>query len=665
MYLKFIVFLLQISKAIDCYSFNDTTLFEDVFQYLIKYNGMNIDHVLIISTDDHFHNEDSSLHYLLSTAFIRLKTVSYLFSKHRINDVKNEILKSKSTLIILMDDSLVTSLDTFFETIPEFSFVENTWLLISSKHPKQQDDHYSTNVINFMKRSNKFQINSHVYFIFSYKVSKKVLFEAYKYCYDRKPVLKPLILLPSSGLMKHRKDFIWNRRKDVRKCRIRVGYVNTYEIHESSEAMKYHTSNDVVMQLGNKIFYGMKRPIFSSVISLFNFSVDWVKTEDNAFGSFNPDTGDWTGVIRLLAENQADMSVNWFFVTSLRAKYITFTVPFQTVNYKLFMKKSRPSTRWGTFTNVLSFEYLEMMLLLAFLSVVSYIFYLSFPHNNLNNKRPQLCSQVKLSILTVCLALIGYDSNIGNNKSGPFSMTRRLLQTTICFFGIINFYVYNGGLISSLMVQKYESPEFEELTDFLHNPQYKLLIDNNIAVESYLSTSSDPQYKMLWAMVQNENTLLSEPNKGEKIIMKDSNKILLSSSPFFEYASKQYPCNIVTTRHSYGQERVAFAFNNKSVYIELFNYHIKRILETGVKLFPYSEKRHIQCETEEERIFRPMTFSDIFSAFVIVGIGCLLAIVRGFIELEFNNQILTSLFYRVYLRAKNGRCTIRNYKFDK
>ena len=84
-------------------------------------------------------------------------------------------------------------------------------------------------------------------------------------------------------------------------------------------------------------------------------------------------------------------------------------------------------------------------------------------------------------------------------------MSKRLLQTTICLFGIINFYVYNGGLISSLMVQKYENAEEDELTDFLDKPEYKLLIDNNIAVESYLSTSSDPKCKILWAIVKSQN----------------------------------------------------------------------------------------------------------------------------------------------------------------
>ena len=651
MKLLFMVILLQASGLIYCSDFNDTILFEEIFRYLNKYNGMNLDHVLITSTEDSFQNEDSAIHALLNTEFIKYKTVSYVFSKFRVSRLSNEIIRCKSTLIILLDDNLVSSLSTFFEDIPEKSFVDNTWLLISSEYLDQRNNDFSKYVISSMKNSHKFLINSHIYFALSYKGTKKVLFEAYKFCHDKKPVIKPLMIIPSNGVGKHRKDFIWNRRKNLRKCRIRVGYVNTYEIHDSTEAAKYPTSNDIVVNRDNKIFYGMKRPIFNSMVDLLNFSIDWVKAKE--FGSFNPLTGEWSGIIKLLADNQADMSINWFFVTSLRAKYITFTVPFQTVDYKLFMKKSRPSTRWGTFTNVLSFEYLEMILLLIFLSVVCYTFYLTSPYTNVSVKELEISSKLGLSIVTVCLSLIGFDSKIIDNTNGDFSMSKRLLQITICFFGIINFYVYNGGLISSLMVQKYESAKIDELTDFLEKPEYKLLIDNNIAVESYLSTSSDTKCKRLWEMVKSQNGLLYEPNQGEERVMSDSNNMLLSSSPLFEYSSKEFPCNIVTSRQSYGQERVAFAFNNKSVYIELFNYHIKRVLETGVKLFPYSEKQRAHCETDEDNTFRPMTFPDIFSAFVIVGIGCLVALTRGFIEYESKHRILLSTIRRMVHKMKN------------
>ena len=68
---------------------------------------MNLDHVLITSTEDNFQNEDSAIHALLNTEFIKYKTVSYVFSKFRVSRLSNEIIRCKSTLIILLDDNLV------------------------------------------------------------------------------------------------------------------------------------------------------------------------------------------------------------------------------------------------------------------------------------------------------------------------------------------------------------------------------------------------------------------------------------------------------------------------------------------------------------------------------------------------------------------------------
>ena len=182
------------------------------------------------------------------------------------------------------------------------------------------------------------------------------------------------------------------------------------------------------------------------------------------------------------------------------------------------------------------------------------------------------------------------------------------------------------------MVQKYETIPIRELTDFHNKPEYKLLIDNNVAVESYLSISTDTEYQKLWAKVKKESGVLREAHSGENMIKKDAKKILLSSSPLFENSHDSYPCEIETTRYSYGQERVAFAFNNESVYIKLFDYHIKRALEIGVKRFPYDERTAVHCDAEDEAIFRPMSFSDICSAFVIVGAGGLLALISCFFE---------------------------------
>ena len=84
MILMAIFALLHVFGSINCIYSNDTAIFHEIFDYLHKYNGMNIDHILIASTESYFQNEESTLHALLNTEFIKLKTVSFVFNKHHI-----------------------------------------------------------------------------------------------------------------------------------------------------------------------------------------------------------------------------------------------------------------------------------------------------------------------------------------------------------------------------------------------------------------------------------------------------------------------------------------------------------------------------------------------------------------------------------------------------
>ena len=519
--------------------------------------------------------QDERLKYcekLLETPLIKRKMVVSLSIHDGMDRLEEEILRSKSTLIILLDYEPTNLWHSLLEKIPKESYVHNTWLILSL--PSDGNKPHFKDTIVSITRLNKFNIDSHVYILMDYK-SKEGLFEIYKYCQDKKPVIRTLISFGPGSLIRKTKQFIWNRRKNVKKCEIRVAYVNYYGFHESSEAEKYETGRKgAVISHSGKTFYGLRRPIFNTVMNILNFSIYWVTPKDNVFGSFDPKTGNWNGMIKLLSSNKAEMSVNWFWVTSLRAKVIRFSIPFQTIKYKLFRKKSQPSTRWGTFTNVLSSKYLEVMLSLILLCISCYFFELLVLQHMTNDKTCSLFHQLKTAFLTVCFSMVGHDVGIVQTTTWSDTTSKRLLLATICFFGIMNFYVYNGGLISSLMVQKYETTPIRELTDFHNKPEYKLLIDNNVAVESYLSISTDTEYQKLWAKVKKESGVLREAHSGENMIKKDAKKILLSSSPLFENSHDSYPCEIETTRYSYGQERVAFAFNNESVYIKLFDYHI-------------------------------------------------------------------------------------------
>ena len=72
---------------------------------------------------------------------------------------------------------------------------------------------------------------------------------------------------------------------------------------------------------------------------------------------------------------------------------------------------------------------------------------------------------------------------------------------------MINYQVYNAGLISSLMVQRYELP-INQLDDILTQPGYKLLVTGGAFHESFLKHSNFEKYRAIWTKTYEEKGVL-------------------------------------------------------------------------------------------------------------------------------------------------------------
>ena len=98
--------------------------------------------------------------------------------------------------------------------------------------------------------------------------------------------------------------------------------------------------------------------------------------------------------------------------------------------------------------------------------------------------------------------------SVTEDVSPKSSRAVKLLLFVVCVFGMLNFYVYNAGLISFLMSQEYKTP-INELHDFLTRPHYKLLIIEGTSMETYLSQSYDETHLRLWSNIKKHGSKVS------------------------------------------------------------------------------------------------------------------------------------------------------------
>ena len=174
----------------------------------------------------------------------------------------------------------------------------------------------------------------------------------------------------------------------------------------------------------------------------------------------------------------------------------------------------------------------------------------------------------------------------------------------------------------------------KELSDFLKNAEYKLLVPGNGAERMYLEHSFDPMHQNLWMKTLQEKGNVFELNEAKMEIEKDFHKLLFGPSPEFEMLYDSFPCQISSTGITYGHRQLAFPFKKNSPLLKLFNHHTARIMESGLETHMHKIKirSSTKCSSEEDEKFREFGYNDVISAFVCSGIGFVFAILYSIME---------------------------------
>ena len=123
-------------------------------------------------------------------------------------------------------------------------------------------------------------------------------------------------------------------------------------------------------------------------------------------------------------------------------------------------------------------------------------------------------------------------------------------------------------------------------------------------------------------------------NGVEGKLLSDQHKVLLYTYPDIPMMLKSYPCKITAHKSSRIIEYGSYAFHEESPYVELFSYYMSYIVEEGLEkeYFDRNEESSILCDESNESSFMSITFDGVISAFVLVGVGCLLASACFFAE---------------------------------
>ena len=229
--------------------------------------------------------------------------------------------------------------------------------------------------------------------------------------------------------------------------------------------------------------------------------------------------------------------------------------------------------------------------------------------------------------------------------------SKRILLAVLCFCGIANLYVYNAGLISYLLMERYEMP-IKELGDFLANPGYKLLVLSGASDEDFLKYSYNSINRQLWKTMIKEKGNISDVDEAVERLLEDDKNIFFGISPEIELIPSIYPCHVEKSKVSYYSRPGGYGFRKDSPYIELFSHQIIKIIEMGLETeIEKTMKQVIECSNGSEKHFRGLSYNDVIFVFGVLLLGCLTAIVYSAIE-----------FLLIKYKSVHDRCTFENHE---
>ena len=397
-------------------------------------------------------------------------------------------------------------------------------------------------------------------------------------------------------------------------------------------------SNRLILRTGGLTLYGQYVKLFSLLQSRLNFSIEWVPIKDNKFGQFDSKINDWNGIIGMIRRKEIDTSILELATSDERSSVVDFTARIEEWKLHLFFQKPSPSLSWTIFLDVFDRAYWCVMVTCIFL-VTCFHYFLAFRSNYFDSKNLTTHEEIPnfFGSLSQCVrAFVALDVNNLYNTISVECISKRMFTLVMCGCGMLNFYVYNSGLISYLMDQNYDVP-INQLADILEKPSYKLIVEGGTVSEDYLRYARDPIYTRIWEKAVEENGIMSTMKEGEKQVMRNNKNVFFSYSPDFELTFESYPCHIVRSRLGYHSLNAAYAFNKDSKFVELFSYNIMKMLELGVDSKQIIRaKKEVQCIDSTAKYFRTLSYDDLISAFTILLFGCFIAFAYVGIEWQYN-----------------------------
>ncbi|CAI9731625.1 glutamate receptor U1-like isoform X2 [Octopus vulgaris] len=329
-----------------------------------------------------------------------------------------------------------------------------------------------------------------------------------------------------------------------------------------------YLNDDPVKSRNNLQLEGFCIDILKAMSKILKFQFEIYLAPDGKFGSKKK--RGWTGMIRELMDNKADVALAPFSVTPERSQVVDFTKSFMTKGTTVVVKKPQRTVWMFQFLFPLS-NYVWIAIFLSFLVVSLALFGVSRVNSDKHRKYTHNFLESFWYIWGTLLR--------GSLKSSPLAVSSRIISSSWWLFSLIIISVYTANLAAFLTVTNIYLP-IENAADLAYQTAYDYGTVNESQIEDFFKHTNISHYSKMWLHMRfNDKSIVQRVEEGLARARNTKYAFIWDSPTLrWEIADK---CDLMEIGNPFDLKGYGFAVRKDTAYTEALSNAILKLGDTG------------------------------------------------------------------------------------
>lgn len=430
----------------------------------------------------------------------------------------------------------------------------------------------------------------------------------------------------------------------------------------------------------NDRFEGFGIELIHELSLMLGFNYTFELQLDNAYGSLNPKTKKWNGMIKELLDEKADLAITDLTITSEREEAVDFTHPFMSLGISILYKRATKEPP-SLFSFMAPFSTDVWLCTFSVYMGVSFLLWIMGRICPYEWHNPYPCIEEpeelenQFTLQNSLWFTIGSFMQQGS-EIAPIAVSTRMVASIWWFFTLIMVSSYTANLAAFLTIETTATP-FKNVRELYNQNVIKYGAKKGGSTVNFFRDSTDPVYRQMYENMMKDPQVLVKTNEEGLNLVKSGDYAYFMESTTIEYKTER-DCDVARVGELLDSKGYGIAMRKDSPYRNQLSAAVLKLQESGklakMKTRWWKEEREGGKCTDTGGSGNPssLNLENVGGVFVVLMAGLLVSCFMALFELlckvyetskrekvPFLEELMAE--FRFILRCRGSTKSIRKY----